>query len=379
MAAWTRALQESGENPQDWVPLPIHPYQAQQILPQKFEREIDARQLLIDHNLPQMRASPTMSFRTVACSANPLAPQMKLPAAIQMTSAQRTVSPRATVMGPRVSKLLREIIDRENGFEQTLAILPEDIGLHYIDPTGNADIEKHLSILYRQNPMTKATADQLPVPVAALFADSPLDGRPFAVELVTLAHGDHAAGAIAYFRDYAKTTLRATLSAYLVYGIAFEAHQQNTLVLLNKNGKAGQIIFRDFGDIRIDASVLHAQGMHIENYQSGHVLFDEATAVREKFLHTAMLCNLAELAQMLARSYQQNEDIYWQSLFHTTTTIFEELRIRCEPTRWEHERQAILYADWPVKALLRMRLENTVDDICHSMPNPLAAFSVRQP
>lgn len=375
MTVWSATLRKRGEDPQAWLPLPIHPYQAQHVLPQKFAAEISAGLLQISSDFPRLRASPTMSFRTVASSENPQAPHLKLPVSLQLTSAQRTVSPKATIMGPRVSNLLRELIRKEDGFGKTLDILAEEVGMHYIDPAGDAERAKHLSILFRENPMTRRQSGYLPVPVAALFADSPVDGRPLIIELVARSYEDHARGALSYFCDYAQIVLQASLSAYLIYGIAFEAHQQNSLVLLNQQGKAEQLILRDFGDIRIYAPALHAYRMHIDNHQAGHILFDDEVIVREKFLHTTMLCHLAELAVLLARSYQQNEDTYWQVLHHTSVTLFDQLRERCDANRWERERHAILHADWPVKSLLRMRLANTTDDICLSMPNPLADFS----
>jgi len=374
MAAWSDTLYKLGEDPKTWLPLPIHPYQAQRVLPQKFAVEISAGLLKISNDFPRLRASPTMSFRTMASSENPAAPHLKLPVSLQLTSAQRTVSPRASVMGPRVTDLLRAVVLKEDGFGKTLDILGEVVGLHYIDPLGDADRAKHLSILFRENPMTRRRGGCLPVPVAALFADSPIDGRVIITELVARACGDDAQGALSYFRHYAQIVLKASLSAYLVYGIAFEAHQQNSLILLNEQGKAQQLLLRDFGDIRIYAPALHAQKMQIENYQAGHILFDDEVIVREKFLHTTMLCHLVELMAVLARCYQQNEDDYWQILHHVTVTLFDQLRERCEPKRWERERHEVLHADWPVKSLLRMRLDDTTDDICLPMPNPLADF-----
>jgi len=371
MAAWSEILRKLGEDPHSWLPLPIHPYQAKHILPQKFAAEISAGSLKISSDFPCIRASPTMSFRTMASSENPRAPHLKLPVSLQLTSAQRTVSPKATIMGPRLSNLLREVIRKEDGFGKTLDILAEEVGVHYIDPNDDADRAKHLSILFRENPMTRRQPGYLPVPVAALFADSPVDGRAIITELVASACGDHAQGVLDYFRNYVQVVLQASLSAYLIYGIAFEAHQQNSLILVNERGQAVQLMLRDFGDIRIYTPALHAQNMQIDNHQSGHILFDDEVTVREKFIHTTMLCHLGELAVLLARSYEQNEDDYWQILHSTSVTLFDQLRDRCDPDRWERERHAILQADWPVKSLLRMRLGDTTDDICMSMPNPL--------
>ncbi|MBC3862126.1 IucA/IucC family siderophore biosynthesis protein [Undibacterium jejuense] len=376
MSIWFESLIKRGLPTDAWLPLPIHPYQAEHVLPEKFAAEIRAGLLLIETDFPRLRTSPTMSFRTVASSNNHLAPHLKLPLSLQLTSAQRTVSPKATIMGPRVSRLLRELIRRENGFDETLDILAEEVGLHFIDPNDDADRARHLSILFRENPMTRIQPGHLSVPVAALFADSPINGKAFVTELVASAFGDDGNGALSYFHDYSNIVLQASLSAYLIYGIAFEAHQQNSLVLLNKNGTVAQLLLRDFGDIRIYTPMLHSQGLQLENHQADHILFDDPNIVREKFLHTTMLCHLAELAVLLARSYSQHEDAYWQILYDNSAKIFEHVRHRCDPQRWEKERQAVMFEDWPVKSLLRMRLNDTVDDICLTMPNPLALFSV---
>jgi len=375
MAHWSDALIARGEDPNAWLPLPIHPYQVKRVLPQKFAAEIEAGSLLISDDFPRLITTPTMSFRTLASIHNPIAAHIKLPVSIQLTSAQRNVSPKATIMGPRVSALLHDIIALENGFNNTLDILAEDVGLHYIDLNNDGDRGHYLSVLFRENPMTRCQSGLLPVPVGALFADSPISGRAFVTELVASAYGDHHIGAINYFNDYAKTILQASLSAYLIYGIAFEAHQQNSLVLFAQNGKAERLLLRDFGDIRIFSPTFEACGLPLNNYLSGPIVCDKPETVREKFLHTTMLCHLAELGILLAKSYQQPEDIYWRILQQTCEQLFDQLRYRCNPQRWEEERTAILHHKWPVKSLLRMRLYNVMDDICLTMPNPLSMFS----
>lgn len=52
----------------------------------------------------------------------------------------------------------------------------------------------------------------------------------------------------AFFRAYARTVIRPTLAMYLLYGIAFEAHQQNSLVLFDHAGQPRKLLIRDFGD-----------------------------------------------------------------------------------------------------------------------------------
>jgi siderophore synthetase component len=275
-------------------------------------------------------------------------------------------------MGPRITRLLATILDAEAGFGGTLDIVREDVGLHYLDPQGDDDRARHLAILYRANPMAKADGARFPVPVGALFAESPFSGRPLATEAVALAYGDHAAGAVAYFERHARTVLTALLSAYLVYGIAFEAHQQNSFIMLGADYAPVQLLARDFGDLRIHDPTLRGTGLTIDPYRAGFTVYDDDAPVRDKLLHAVLLCHLAELALLLAHAYGHPEHHFWDVLRREIENVFSVVRPRVDARRWHAERAALLAHDWPAKAFLRMRLSDTQDDVHGAMPNPLA-------
>lgn len=367
---WEDALQRLGQDPAAWLPLPLHPYQAQRQIPQQFAQELAAADLLL---LPDagFAASPTMSFRTVVPEGSPELPHVKLPVSLRLTSVQRTVSPKSAVMGPRVTRLLERIIAREAGFDGRLDFLGEGVGLHYLDPNGDDDRARHLSVLFRSNPMSKRSDSLFPVPVGALFVDSPTSGRPIATELVGLAFGDHAAGAATFFERYAATVLGATLGAYLLYGIAFEAHQQNSFIMVDGGYQPAQLLVRDFGDLRVHGPTLRQAGLDLVPYRPGHTVFESDAPVRDKLLHAVMLCHLAELGLLLSRSYPLAEAQVWSILRRETEQVFDRLRPRTEPTRWENERRALLQSDWPAKSFLRMRLSDSADDLHGQMANPL--------
>jgi siderophore synthetase component len=365
--AWLAAMQASGLPHEGWLPLPLHPYQASRQLPQLFAREIaDGDLLLLDAEMP---ATPTMSFRTVAPSGSAQLPHIKLPVSLRLTSVQRTVSPKSAVMGPRVSRMLSAIIASEGGFGGTLAIVPEQCGIHVLD--ADDDRARHLAALYRANPAACVAPGMLAVPVGALFAESPFSGRPLATEAVALCCRDDAAGAQEFFRQYAATILRAVLSAYLLYGVAFEAHQQNSFIVLDPAYRPVQLLVRDFGDIRIHRPTLERSGHTLQAHRPGHTLFDDAGIVRDKLLHAVLLCHVSELALLLARSYDCDEDAFWRIFAHELATAFDTLRGHADPARWEQERAALLEAGWPAKSFLRMRLSDSSDDALGSMPNPL--------
>ncbi|MGH8810257.1 MAG: IucA/IucC family C-terminal-domain containing protein, partial [Noviherbaspirillum sp.] len=203
------------------------------------------------------------------------------------------------------------------------------------------------------------------------FADSPMDGRPIVADLVGLSFGDHPDGAAAFFQRYAATVLTATLSAYLLYGIAFEAHQQNSFIVVNRQYEPTQLLVRDFGDLRVHGPTLRRTGRELQPYRSGHTVFESDEPVRDKLLHAVMLCHLAELALLLSHTYNQPEARFWNILRHESEKVFDCLRGATESQRWDTERRALLETDWPAKSFLRMRLSDTSDDVHGSMPNPL--------
>lgn len=365
---WTQALRRQGRDVDEWLPLPLHPFQAQQVVPELFADELRSGELLLTGLT--FSAAPTMSFRTVVPQADAALPHIKLPVSLRLTSVQRTVSPKSAVMGPRVTRLLRHIVADEHGFYGTLAIAGEEFGLHYLDPHGNDDVARQLSVLYRSNPAAQCAAARLPVPVGALFADSPFDGRPLALDLVGAGYGGDAE---AFYRTYCAVALNAVLGPYLLYGIAFEAHQQNSFVIVDENLQPVQLLLRDFGDLRIHAPSLRARGHVLEAYRAGHTLFEDTEPPRDKILHAFMLCHLAELGLLLARTHCQPEGAYWSILRQETERVFDALRPRADAARWQAERHALLEADWPAKSFLRMRLADRSDDWIERMPNPLKA------
>ena len=369
---WESALRAAGEQPGAWLPLPLHPYQAARQIPQQFASDIARGDLLLLQEAA-IAATPTMSFRTVVPEGSPALPHMKLPVSLRLTSVQRTVSPKSAVMGPRLTRLLRTMVDLEAGFGGVLDIVPEEVGLHYLDPDGDDDRARHLAILYRGNPMARATPALFPVPVGSLFADSPFSGRPLATELVALAYGDSAEGAVDFFRRYAATVLGATLSSYLLYGIAFEAHQQNSFIMVNERYEPAQLLARDFGDLRVHGPTLRAAGLPLDVYRPGHTVYEDEEPVRDKLLHAVLLCHVVELALLLSRTYRHPQARFWDVLRQEVEQAFERLRGRADPSRWLAERRALLEEDWPAKSFLRMRLSDTSDDVHGVMPNPFKA------
>ncbi|MFJ4145262.1 IucA/IucC family protein [Pseudomonas sp. NPDC089734] len=363
-------LQQRGLNSQDYLPLPAHPWQVQEELPRSYAQDIGDN-LLVLTDIVAFVGHPTMSFRTVLPQASRTAPMVKLPVALRLTSVQRTVSPRSARMGPRISHLILQILDREPEVQRLLNIVPERIGVHYAPQPADDERSRHAAVLYRDNPLTLLREGELAIPVGSLFAVNEHQ-QPLLRDWVKLAQGrDDSEAMLAFFEQYLSIAVPSLLGLYLMYGLAFEAHQQNSFMVMGANAQPDRLLLRDFGDIRIDRKSLHAKGLDIPLHDPKMTLYDESGFVRDKLLHTTFMCHLGELALLCARHWNLPQDMLWNRLSAQVSQCFDTLRDRVDPERWESERKALLEDDWPAKSFMRMRLLDSHADIVGRLSNPL--------
>ncbi|CAI8934333.1 D-ornithine---citrate ligase [Pseudomonas sp. IT-P253] len=364
-------LTHQGLEPSDYLPLPSHSWQAREALPQMFANEISDR-LLILTDIVAFTAHPTMSFRTVLPEGQRDAPMVKLPVSLRLTSVERTVSPRSARMGPRISHLLQTILKREPTIQKVLGIVPERIGVHFKPQPADDERSRHLAVLYRDNPLSQLQPGEMAIPVGSLFAIDQ-HGQPLLRQLVRLSKGKDDGDALqAFFRDYLSIAVPGLLGMYLRYGVAFEAHQQNSFMIMTTDGQLSRLLLRDFGDIRIDRKTLHAQGLDIELHDPKMTLYDDASFVRDKLLHTVFMCHLGELVLLGARHFDVPPAPLWDELAAQVSQCFDDLRSQVDPQRWATEREALLQQDWPAKSFMRMRLLDSHADIVGRLANPLS-------
>ena len=194
-----------------------------------------------------------------------------------------------------------------------------------------------------------------------LFETSPVSQMPLFVELMHIAGVKNWHDVKNYFRHYTKIILLSYLDLYLLYGIALEAHQQNTLAVFQQ-GELVATIARDFGGLRLHLPTLIENGFHFKVYPGSATVQEERDEVRNKLLHTTYQYHLGEWIWYASQHYTIPEEQLWQIVKEETDTRFHVLKNRINPTLWQQERLAILENNWSFKALLRMRLNNVSHD-----------------
>ena len=376
--AWAQSLKARGKSPEDWLPLPIHLWHLENFVRREFASEIKSS--VLDPEGPEIVTLPSMSFRTMLPETETPRPFIKLPVAIWMTSEQRTLQAKSIHMGPRLSTLVSDILSKEDEIRSGLEIFTEELGaiLHHPE-TGDEHPGRFLSVVYRNCDALARKDGLLPVTVAALLAASPADGRPLICELIARTAKEDDASVEDFFRLYARTVVRPVLAMYLFYGIAFEAHQQNSTVLFDDRGQARKLLIRDFGDGRSFAPLFRERGYELKPFSRKGILpttfDDDISLVRSFVIDACFVCHLHEIALCLTEQYSLPDDHLWRILREETEAAFEALRPRMlSDTFWIEEREAFLERPWPTRSVLRMHLERYRDyRLEHLLPNPLAS------
>ncbi|WP_079038339.1 IucA/IucC family siderophore biosynthesis protein [Streptomyces sp. NBRC 110028] len=223
------------------VPLPLHPWQAHEIRHRPAVAALFDAGLLHDLGPAGGHWHPTSSVRTVY---RPGAPAMlKLSLGLRITNSRRENLRKELRRGVEVHRLLRSGLA-----EQWRAAFPGFPGFDIVrDPAWLAvdgpDGEPltGLDVVIRHNPF--GPGDDA-VCVAGLLSLRPWPGQPamrsrlarLIARLAARTGRSSAAVSAEWFLRYLRTVVRPVLWLDGEAGIALEAHQQNTLVLLDPDG-----------------------------------------------------------------------------------------------------------------------------------------------
>ena len=93
------------------------------------------------------------------------------------------------------------------------------------------------------------------------------------------------------------------LPLYVKYGIALEAHLQNTIAAFNKDGSLNKLYIRDFEGLRIEEAYLNEMGYSTNDFhEKSLILTDQTQTVFNKVYYSSIQNHLGELIVNIAKS-----------------------------------------------------------------------------
>nr|WP_240679088.1 IucA/IucC family protein [Streptomyces sp. SID4937] len=224
--------------PPGTVAVPLHPWQAADLLGRPQVAALQETGLLHDLGPHGEHWHPTSSIRTVHRPGARV--MLKLSLGVRITNSRRENLRKELHRGVEVHRLLTTgLADSWQRVHPGFDIVRDPAWLAVDDPEGTP--VTGLDVMLRQNPF--GPGDDA-VCIAGLTAQRPRPGQPLmrsrlaeAVAALAVRTGRPVADISAeWFRRYLDRVVRPVLWLDAHAGVALEAHQQNTLVLLDPDG-----------------------------------------------------------------------------------------------------------------------------------------------
>ncbi|MDR6226415.1 IucA/IucC family protein [Desmospora profundinema] len=239
----SQAFKSAYCQPDDYSLLPVHPQQAAHLLEQPQTQQWIEDGLLIDLG-PQGR--PYYATSSLRSLYHPDANFMlKGSVNIKVTNSLRVNKQKELERGVEVSRLLQtEIGDRLRASFPSFSIIEDPAYLTLANPEQE---ESGFELALRDNPFKGEEGRNVTL-VAGLCQDHPAGEKSRLARIIlslTAKEGRSAKEvSLDWFRRYLDLSLQPLMWLYFEYGIALEAHQQNSLVKLD-NGYPCRFYYRD--------------------------------------------------------------------------------------------------------------------------------------
>ncbi|WP_406826024.1 GNAT family N-acetyltransferase [Pedobacter sp. KACC 23697] len=250
--------------------VPMHPWEAQYLLTLPQVKAMQQEKVLIFLGHFGELYTPTSSVRTVYNASSDW--MFKFSLHVKITNSERVNLVRELHRGYDISKLLKTTYGKaaKTAFPEIEFITdPAFITVNYKGETIDG-----FNISIRHNPFKEEGAEKNVTLLAALCQDALLGQKPRIVNLIeeaaisknrTVAHT-----AVNWFKQYLHVCVAPIVGLYNHFGMAFEFHQQNVMVELDKNYYPAKLYFRDnqgffFSDAKAEALEKASPGIAAES------------------------------------------------------------------------------------------------------------------
>jgi siderophore synthetase component len=381
-------LQSQGLDPTEFELIPVHPWQFQNQFFKLYDSMIGRQEIIPISNF-RIKTAALMSFRSLAPLQRRYEAKHHIKTAVhvQMTGAVRTVSPHSATNGPHLSRILKQIDEREQHFAGRFVVLAERAGIYYQSPNAalssqdSQTLSKNLAAILRENPESYVKIGEIAMPGSALLAPSPLSGKqsiPVVGELIEQFAANHSLtdlqeAAVSFMRTYAQVCVPGFLTYMSRYGISLEGHLQNSISVFYK-GELVRMMVRDYGSVRILPKRLKQQGFSVDFYEDSPTVIDEAQDLRNKMYYPVFQNHFGELIAAIVRWLSMDEARLWEPVAEVCREAFAELQGDQTIRQQAMEDEEMLFAPAiDLKGMATMRLLGNVTVYSFTkVSNPLA-------
>ncbi|CAM6085275.1 unnamed protein product [Calypogeia fissa] len=397
MAAVEAELISANRDPMAHVIIPVHPHQLSVTLPRLHAKALaDGTVFLLSAYIP---ARPLMSVRTLEVKETRISTGLHVKTAleVQLSGAIRGVSRESAHNSPKMCELFSAIAKQDLDLQRiaknggpTFAVCIDLAGIAYLpqyasdrsaEDTNLDALNRSLNAILRQNPEVLMGEGEVAMPIASLFARSPITGRTIMADLLTelgtMASKDATLTGLAedWLRQHVELCVPPALTLLSRYGIALEPHPQNTVLVL-RDGHPNRIIVRDLGGARVFKEQLDRSGFSVNLMPGTGLWAKSAESLRNKLFFPLFVNHLGELVATISDAASCSETPLWAVVRECVSRTFLQLQSAAssvaEAEGIAEHAQALLQQPWQLKTVLSMRIFGLVRDQRYTnAPNPL--------
>lgn len=307
-------LTRRGLQAEDYLPLPVHPWQWDEVILPGYHQAMARGELLpvgplADHYLPQQ------SIRTLSNLSDPGRLSLKLAMNLVNTSTSRVLAPHTVQNAPIISDWLLALVERTNWPEPMArpVLLREVAGVSFTSSAPAHGQYGALACIWRESVHNHLQPGEAAIPMTALLhVDA--DGRPF-IDPWVKRYGSEA-----WLKRLIERAWLPVLHLLWEHGTALESHAQN-MILLHEDGLPMRVALKDFHDgVRFSKALLSDPAPVLTAPPAEHARVNpnsfletgDADELRDFTFDALFFVNLAELAWLFQRFYAMAEARFWQ-------------------------------------------------------------------
>lgn len=359
-------LRQRGLMPDQYVPLPVHPWQLQQVILPRFDREIaegtlvvldtQAGDFLATSSLRSLSPVTILTGQEDEGQAHAIA-MLKLPVSVLSLGAARYLPVVKLLNGLAGEKMLRQAVlcdetlaDRVFYCEEQhwWGYMPREMGLFDDHP-------RHLAAQIRLYPSALFAEGYRVIPMAALGVEQ--GGWHMLPEL--LGRRLSSEEVICFYRELAYLFYDVVMRLFKV-GVMPEIHGQNCCLVL-EHGRPRGLLFRDHDSVRLHPPYLDKHGIGDPEY---HIRPGYSNSLYNETIHKLIFyvqslgtqINLGSIIEALSRAYNLKPARFWEI---TELAWKEALQTAGLPEEDQDELYRVVFTqpEWPTKLVIRPLLE----------------------
>ncbi len=317
----------------DYTLLPIHPWQWLSLKQDLLKSWLDNGTVLYLAAAGDSYQA-TQSIRSLMNQTYPSKAHIKLPMNMVNTSARRILEPHSVCSAPLISDWLDSVVKNDHFLSKLrpLVILREYAGM-LVEAEAPA-LQGQLAVIWRESIDQHLVSGEAAVPFNALLLTE-ADGKPF------IHHWIERYSLQSWLKQLFDTSVLPVWHLLLRHGLAIEAHAQN-LLLIHRDGMPERLAARDFHEsveyVRdfLPEPSLEPDFVTLDSRYQGAApnqfyWMQDVEALRELFVDTLYIYNLAELAFLLSEHYGFSEARFWR-LLQTSLQQYDD-EVGVDPAR----------------------------------------------